>query len=189
MVPCSVVAESNVVVIAVPFSVITSPLTKPMPVAARVKSGLPAAMEEGDIDVRLNVCDPDPVTVSCIGPEVVVSDFITRILTVPAAAICAADIEVVSWVVETTLVARATASHNICVPLVKFVPVAVSVNPALPAATVAGEIEVSVGVTTPLKPPHPMTNVKRTSKTDKQTGLDTRIFDFGLSGQTVVQTS
>jgi hypothetical protein len=90
------VAESNVVAIAVPFRVITSPLTKPTPVAAKVKSGLPAAMEEGDIDVRLNVCDPNPVIVSCIGPDVVVSDFITLMLTAPAAAISAADIDAVS---------------------------------------------------------------------------------------------
>jgi hypothetical protein len=41
------------------------------------------------------------------------------------------------------------------------VPVAVKVNPADPAATVAGLIEDRVGVTTPLKPPHPERNAAR----------------------------
>jgi hypothetical protein len=61
------------------------------------------------------------------------------------------------------------------------VPVAVKVNPALPAATVAGEIAVSVGVTTPLKPPHPLTTVKRTSTLEKQMVRDTFILLFSAS--------
>ena len=39
---------------------------------------------------------------------------------------------------ETTVVACATPFHRICVPLTKLEPVAVSVNPGLPAITVAG---------------------------------------------------
>lgn len=152
MVACNCVAESKLVVIATPSSVIESPFTKPTPVAVNVKAGLPDAMELGDIEVRLYVLPPPPpvpVMVKSITPEVVVSAFITRTATMPALAICAAEIDVVSCVGDTTLVGCAIPSHRISVPAVKFVPVAVRVNPALPAATVAGEIDVSVGVTTP----------------------------------------
>jgi len=186
--PCNCVAESKVVVIAVPLSVITSPLAKPTPVADKVKSGLPAATDDGEIDVRLNVCKPVPVIVNNLESEVVVSDFITRILTEPAAAICSAVIEAVNWVLETTEVESAIPSQRICVPLVKFVPVAVSVKPSLPAATVAGEMAVNVGVTTPLKPPHPERTVTTSNKPDRTIDRDTRILIFGLSGKSVVQT-
>jgi hypothetical protein len=47
------------------------------------------------------------------------------------------------------------------------VPVAVNVKPAVPDATEAGEIEASVGVTTPWKPPHAEINAQRTSKNDR----------------------
>jgi hypothetical protein len=106
MVACNCVAESKLVVIEVPLSVIESPFTNPTPVAVNVKAGLPDAMEEGDIEVRLYVPPPPPVPVivKSITPEVVVSDFITRTATVPAFAICAAEIDVVSCVVDTTLV-------------------------------------------------------------------------------------
>ena len=42
-VACSCVAESNVVVMAVPFSVMESPFAKPTPVAVNVNAALPAA--------------------------------------------------------------------------------------------------------------------------------------------------
>jgi hypothetical protein len=96
----------------------TLPVTKPTPVAVNVKAVLPAGTDDGEIEVTLSVCDPPPVIVSCIAVEVVVSDFTTLTLTVPATAICAADTNVVSSVLETTLVVWATPFHNICVPLV-----------------------------------------------------------------------
>jgi hypothetical protein len=65
-----------------------------------------------------------------------------------------------------------------------LVPDTVSVNPALPAATVDGEIELSVGVTTPLNPPHPVIAKKRPSKTDRETNRATFISLNGLSGKT-----
>src|SRR6266568_1746429 len=111
-----------------------------------------------------------------MAPDVVVSDFMTRMLTMPAFAICPADIVAVNWVFETTFVGCAVPSHKICVPLVKFDPVAVNVKSALPAATEAGEIEVRVGVTTPLNPPHPATTVMRTSKAKQTLTLNTLTF-------------
>lgn len=92
----SCVAESKDVVIPVLLSVISSPVTKPTPVAVSVKAALPAATDAGEMEVRLNVVDPAPVTANSIAFEVVVSGFIALMLTVPAVAICAADIVVVS---------------------------------------------------------------------------------------------
>ena len=111
---------------------------------------------------------PSAVTVKSIVPDVVVSGFITRIDTVPRFAICAAGICAVSCVFETTFVVSATPFHRIWVPLMKFVPFTVSVKLALPAATVEGVMELIVGVTTPLNPPHPTSNEKRTSKPDRK---------------------
>jgi hypothetical protein len=90
---------------------------KPTPVAVNVKAELPDGIDDGEIEVRLSVC-AFPVMASCIAVEVVVSDFITLTLTVPATAICAADTTVVSSVFETNVVGWATPSHKICVPLV-----------------------------------------------------------------------
>src|SRR5665213_461932 len=133
-----------------------------MPVAVIVRLGLPEATASGEIDVRLKVDPPPPppvpVIVNCSASEVVVSGFMARMLIVPAVAICAAVMLAVRDVVEVTVVGRATPSHRRVVPLTKFEPVAVSVKPAPPAATVAGLSEVSVGVTTPLKPPQPETS-------------------------------
>lgn len=154
------------------LSVMTSPIAKPTPVAVKVNAALPAATVEGVMDVRLNDCDPPSVIVNCIAPEVVVSGFMTRMLTAPATATWAADITVVSWESETTFVLWATPSQRICVPGIKFVPVAVSVNPALPAAMDAGEIEDKVGVTTPLNPPHPVNIVENTSNRKATLGRD-----------------
>jgi len=67
-----------------------------MPVAASVKSGLPAAIVEGEIDVRANVGGAAPVIVRVAGPDVVVSDFIARRVTVPAVRIWAAETDMVS---------------------------------------------------------------------------------------------
>ena len=96
------------------------------------------------------------------------SDFITRILTVPALAIWAAVTLAVNWVDEPTVVDSETPSHKIVVPLAKFVPVAVSVNAAPPAATVAGVIDESVGASTPLNPPQPQTQTERTESSRKK---------------------
>ena len=114
----SCVAESKVVTTAVPFNVMALPATKPTPVAVKEKAALPAATDEGEIEVRLNVCGPLPVMVNCIALEVVVSGLITLILTLPATAICAADTDAVSCVLETTVVGREIPFHRICVPLV-----------------------------------------------------------------------
>jgi hypothetical protein len=100
-------------------------------------------------------------------PDVVLSDFITRTLTVPALAICAAETFAVSCVDEVTVVGSATPSHKMAVPVAKFAPAAVSVKPALPAAIVVGLMEVSVGARTPLNPPQPDQKIERTNSKRK----------------------
>ena len=116
--PRSCVEDIKVVATPAPFSVMTLPVTNPNPVAVRLKAGLPAVTALGDIEPRLNVCDPAPVTFSCIASEVVVSGFITRILTVPAVATCAAETAVVNFVLDKTEVGCAIPFHRICVPAV-----------------------------------------------------------------------
>lgn len=139
------------------------PETKPVPVAVRVNPGLPAATAAGEIDDRLNAPPPEPpVTVSVIAPEVVLSALITRTLTAPAVAIWAAVTFAVSWVDELTVVGRETPSHKMAVPWAKLVPLAVSVKPALPAATEVGLMDDKVGARMPLNPPQPHQKSERT---------------------------
>ena len=150
-------AESNVVVIAVPLSVMAAPETKPTPVAVKVNAELPAATAAGEMEVRLSEPPGDPPAIIRVrASEVVLSDFITRMLTAPADAICAAVTFAVSWVDEETVVDRAAPSQRMVVPPAKLVPVAVSVKASLPAATVVGLIDDRVGVRTPLNPPQPL---------------------------------
>ena len=144
------VAESKVVVAAVPLSVIAAAETNPVPVAVSVKDALPAATAAGEIEVRLKGPPLELlVIVSVIALELVLSDFITRILTAPALAICAALTLALSWVDELTVVGSEPPSHRSIVPWAKLVPVAVSVNPALPAVIVVGLIDDRVGESTP----------------------------------------
>jgi hypothetical protein len=157
-----------VVAIAAPFRVIAAPETNPLPVAVNVNEGLPAATAEGEMDVRLNEPPPvPPVMVRVNVPEVVESGFITRMLTIPALAICGVVTLAVSWVEEETVVGKEVPFQRMVVPLTKFVPVAVRVNAAPPAATVVGVIVDSVGERTPLNPPHPHRKTKRTRGTKK----------------------
>ena len=105
-----------------------------------------------------------PVMVSVSVADVVLSGFITRMLTLPGAAICAAVTFAVSWVVDETVVESEAPSQRIVVPLTKFVPVAVRTKSALPAATEAGARDARVGGRTPLNPPHPHRNRDKTAK-------------------------
>ena len=147
--------ESNVVVMPTPFNVITLPETKLVPVAVRVKSALPEATEEGEIEVSFGPCGPSPVIFNVKTFEDVVSDLRTDTLMLPGLIICAAVTSALNFEFDSTLVARGIPSQTIRVPLVKLLPLADNVNPALPASIVAGFIEESVGVTTPWNPPQP----------------------------------
>lgn len=156
------------VVTAVPLRVIAAPETKPAPDAVSVKSGLPAATAAGEMDARLNAPPGEPpVIVSVMASEVVLSDFITRMLTAPAAAICVAAIFAVSCVEDATVVGSATPPHRMAVPPAKLLPVAVRVKSPDPAATEVGSMELNVGVRMPLNPPQPHRTRKKTESNRK----------------------
>jgi len=87
-----------------PFNGITSPDAKPVPVAVRVKSALPEATEDGEIEVSLGPCGPCPVIINVRTFEDVVSDLTTPTLMAPGKRICAAVISAVNSELETTFV-------------------------------------------------------------------------------------
>jgi len=149
------VFESKTVVIAVLFSVIKEPETKPTPTAVSVNVGLPAATAEGEMDVNANVLAALPVTANVTASEVVPSGFIARMFTLAGDAICSAFTFAVSCVADDTVVGSASPPQSRIVPLTKFVPVAVRVKSLPPAVTVVGLIDASVGGNTPWNPPQP----------------------------------
>ncbi|HEY1895514.1 MAG TPA: hypothetical protein VGG62_04540 [Terracidiphilus sp.] len=129
-----------------------------------------------------------PVTVRGSVPEVVLSGFITRMLTVPGVAICGAVTFAVSWVADETVVESEAPFQRMVVPLTKFVPFAMRTKSALPAATEAGEREASVGGRTPLNPPHPHRNRDKTTKSRGRRIRDQLIeCVYCISGETVPQ--
>jgi hypothetical protein len=169
------------------FNVIAAPETNPDPVAVNAKDVLPAVTAAGEMDASLKEL---PVTVRGNVLEVVLSGFITRMLTVPGVAICAAVTFAVSWVADETVVESEAPFQRIVVPLTKFVPFAMRTKSVLPAATEAGEREASVGGRTPLNPPHPHRNRDKTAKSRQRQVRDQLIvYVYGISGETVARLS
>jgi len=166
------VLDTNVVVMATPFHITWLPLTKLVPVAVRARGVvMPFGEVFGVIEDSVGGGAPPPVPLPVMvrmsAPDVVVSGFIARMVITPALAICAAETVAVSFVAELTVVGSEAPSQRTVVPDTKFVPVAVRVNAAPPAATVVGSMEDKVGVTTPLNPPHPPRNKERTKRKRK----------------------
>jgi hypothetical protein len=142
----SCVLLPNVVARALPFHCTIDELMKFVPVSARVKAAPPAVALGGEIELSVglgfgalivNVCAVDAP------PPGVGLNTVTG--TVPAAAMSAAVICAVSWVLLPKVVLLALPFHRTTDEALKFVPVTVSVNAAPPAVAVEGEIEVSVG--------------------------------------------
>ena len=116
-----------------------------VPVAVRVNPAPPAATLVGEIKLSVgaglllivNVCAleaPPPG----VGLKTVTG-------AVPAVAMSFARICAWSWVLLRKVVVRIAPFQRTTDELLKFVPVAVSVNAALPASALGGEIELSVG--------------------------------------------
>jgi hypothetical protein len=163
--------------------VILAPETNPTPVAVSVKDALPAVTAGGEMELSLKEL---PVTVKVSVPEVVLSGFITRMLTFLGAAICAAVTFAVSWVADENVVESEAPFQRIVVPLMKFVPVAVRTKSVLPAATEAGERETRVGGRTPLNPPHPHRNRDNTARSRERRIRDQLIeCAYCISGESV----
>src|SRR6266404_1726106 len=130
---------------SLPFQRTTDEAMKFVPVAIRGNPAPPAATLVGEIELSVgaglllivNVCAleaPPPG----VGLKTVTG-------AVPAVATSFARICAWSWVLLTKVVVRLAPFQRTTDELLKFVPVAVSVNAPLPATALVGEIELSVG--------------------------------------------
>ena len=136
---------TNVVDRSLPFQRTTDEAMKFVPVAVRVNPAPPAAALGGEIELSVGaglllivkVCAPE-------GPPPGVG-LKTVTDAVPAVAMSFARICAWSWVLLRKVVIRLAPFQRTTDELLKFVPVAVSVNAALPASALGGEIELSVG--------------------------------------------
>src|SRR5919108_211594 len=144
MAAVSWVTLTKVVARGAPFHCTVLSRTKPLPVAVSVKAAPPAVAVVGDTDVSVgtgllieNVCAADVPP-----PGVGVTTLTTAL---PAAAMSAAVMAAVSWVVLTNVVARGAPFHCTVLPGTKLLPIAVSVKAAPPAAALVGDTDVSVG--------------------------------------------
>ena len=138
------VALTNVVVRLLPLKRTMELMVKFVPVAVSVKAALPADLLVGLI--LLNVGDgllTAKLTALDVPPPGV--GFKTVIAKVPPAAISAAVICAVNWVLLTKVVVRLLPLKRTTELLLKLVPVAVSVNAAVPAVLVVGLMLLSVG--------------------------------------------
>src|SRR3989440_6085858 len=134
----------KVVVRSLPFHRRTDEAMKFVPVAVRVNPAPPAVTLVGEIELSVgtgllivNVCAlerPPPG----VGLKIMTG-------AVPGVAMSFAEIAARSSVLLKKVVDRAVPFHRTTDEAMKFVPVAIRVNPAPPAATLVGEIELSVG--------------------------------------------
>src|SRR5438552_1720837 len=140
------VALPDVVVGSAPFQRTTDEPMKLLPVTLSVNAAPPATTVLGDREVSVglgfgavivNVCGLD------VPPPGAGVNTVTE--AVPAVAMSAVVICAVSCVLLPNVVARWLPFHCTMDELMKFVPVAVRVNPAPPATALLGEIELSVG--------------------------------------------
>src|SRR5205809_766045 len=115
-----------------------------VPVAVSVNAAPPAAALLGESELSVgtgllivNVCAPEAPPPG-VGLKTVTG-------AVPGVAMSFARICAWSWVLLRKVVVRIAPFQRTTDELLKFVPVAVSVNAALPASALGGEIELSVG--------------------------------------------
>jgi len=132
-----------VVITDPPFHSTPEPLTKPAPVAVRVKPGEPAVTELGLMVVRVTAESGKTVKVSALEAGAPVSK--TVMATVPATASWVVVTCAVSWVELMKVVASDEPFHSTVAPERKFEPEIVRVKAALPAVAEVGEREASAG--------------------------------------------
>src|SRR3989454_551024 len=169
MAAVSWVALTKVVVRAAPFQRTPEPFTKLLPLTVKVNAASPVVALVGDTDVSVgagllteNVCAADVPP-----PGVGVSTVTGRLAAV---AMSAAAIAAVNWVALTKVVVRAAPFQRTVEPLVKPVPLTVSVKAAPPTCALVGDRLETVGtgllienVNTPDVPP---SGPDRTTVTD-----------------------
>jgi hypothetical protein len=140
------VDETTVVVREAPLNEIAAPLTNPVPLTVRVKAAPPDAADVGDRDVTVGT----GLELATVKPRLLLVPppglgFWMATGKLPGAGTSLAGIAAVTWVEETKVVVRATPLKNSVEFDTKLVPVAISVNEALPATTDEGKSAVSVG--------------------------------------------
>src|SRR5260370_15779975 len=130
-----------------PSSVALTVLDDPeVPSTHTVAQAAPLTVEPGEGWV-IQTCRLPPEMTNVRAFEVPPPEgFVTVTVAEPAAATSAAPIAAVSCAALTKVVALAVPFHCTAEPATKFVPLTVSVNAPLPAATLDGDIELSVGV-------------------------------------------
>src|SRR5439155_1675655 len=117
-----------------------------VPVSASVKAAPPATTLLGDREVSVGL-GFGAVIVNVCGLELPPPGVGLKTVAdaVPAVAMSLAEIAACSRVLLTKVVDRSLPFHRTTDEAMKFVPVAVRVNPAPPATALLGEIELSVG--------------------------------------------
>src|SRR5436189_279917 len=115
-----------------------------VPVAVSVNAAPPAAalLGESELSVGTGLLIVNVCALEAPPPGVGLK---TVLGSAPAVAMSAAGICAWSCVLLTKVVMRSAPFQRTTDELLKFVPVAVSVNAALPASALGGEIELSVG--------------------------------------------
>ena len=138
------IADTYVVLLAVPFQLMTEVDTKLVPFTVRVKAELPALAFVGLIDVTVGA----PLTVKFTEPDVppAGAGLVTVTGNVPAVATSAALMDAVNWVVDTYVVLRALPFQLTTEVVTKLAPFTVRVKPGPPAVELVGPIVESVGV-------------------------------------------
>src|SRR2546422_935528 len=140
------VALPNVVVRSAPFQRTTDEPMKLLPVTVSVNAAPPATAVLGDREVSVGL-GVGAVIVKVCGLELPPPGVGLKTVAdaVPAVAMSLAEIAACSRVLLTKVVDRSLPFHRTTDEAMKFVPVAVRVNPAPPATALLGEIELSVG--------------------------------------------
>jgi len=144
------VDDTNVVVSPAPFHLTVELLTKFVPDKLNVKSGLPAVVELGLIELSVGTGFAAAVTVNVTLFEVPPPGvgFTTVTGNAPVEVTSLAEIVAVSSVEETTVVVAAVPLKSTTEFEMKFVPSTVSVKSGLPAAVDVGLIELNVASST-----------------------------------------
>src|SRR6266404_29508 len=140
------VALTNVVVRAAPFHCTVLPLMKPVPVTVSVNA---APLTSALLGLRPVSVGAGLFTVNVCAAEVPPPGAGVRTVTlaVPAAAMSAAVIAAVSWMVLTKVVGRAAPFHcTVVEPFTNPVPLTVSVKAAPPTVALVGTSAVIVGM-------------------------------------------
>ena len=138
------VALTKVVVRGVPLKLTTAPLTKFVPVTAKVKAAEPATAVDGARVVAVGMGGAVMVKGSAFEvppPE----GLVTVIGTVPTLATSVAGMAAVTCVAVTKVVALAAPLKLTTAPLPKFEPLTTKVNAAEPAIALEGTRLVSRG--------------------------------------------